>query len=457
MSVQQLNFLNELPITILPEGKGQDSQALFVAGDDTERRSIEARFAPLIHEELALGKLVSYVGSKSAPLLRLFRYKEAFAYNFVEEFIGRLRLTNNDYVFDPFGGMGTTLYASMLRGISSIGIDKLPIGPFVTHTLPLFYALAPGTLFTMMEQLQTLVPKAEPAPVAMDVAIMKVAFPEKQMLKLRQWKSVISILEQPLRDIFTLLWLSIIEGCSYTTKDGQFLRLRKDKSLVDPTVAMWRKVQQAEDDIRAIRLLPLEYGLCQPQVYIADARDLHGVPFEQAPTALITSPPYVNRYDYTRSYSLELAFQFVDNFAGLKDLRFSILRSHIESKARKTDVARHPVVQEVVNVLRSHGEKLNNERIPDMIIAYFVDMEQVISEWARVLAPGAKVVMVVGNVRFDGEQLPVDLILSEIAQSYGFRIAQVIVTRYKGNSSQQMGKYGRVAVRESAVVWTKER
>lgn len=52
--------------------------------------------------------------------------------------------------------------------------------------------------------------------------------------------------------------------------------------------------------------------------------------------------------------------------------------------------------------------------------------------------------------------VPVDLVLSEMAEEVGFKVEQVIAARYKGNSSQQMGKYGRVPVRESVVIWQKE-
>lgn len=453
MTNVQMSFLDELPISAPSDTVLR--QPYTVQRDDAERQRIEAKFAPLLQDEPHLGKLVSYVGNKSVPLLRLFRYKEAFAYSFVGEFIKRLALTHSDYLFDPFNGMGTTLYTAVQHNIPAIGIDKLPIGPFVTQTLPLFYQITPGTLFSAMQQMQKNVNEQPPALVAMDVAIMRVAFPPEQMHKLRQWKTAISKLESPLCDIFTLLWLAVLESCSYTTKDGQFLRLREDKILIEPATAMWRKVQEAEDDVRAVQMMWDGLPLAQQQVYVADARDLSNVPFAQPPTAIITSPPYVNRYDYTRSYSLELAFQFVDDFAALKRLRFGILRSHIEVKTEQGDAAKHPVVKEVVDILRRHSEALNNARIPDMVTAYFVDMEQVISEWARVLTAGARVVMVVGNVRFEGEHLPVDLILSEIAESYGFRVDKIIVARYKGNSSQQMGKYGRMPVRESVLVWTK--
>lgn len=219
-----------------------------------------------------------------------------------------------------------------------------------------------------------------------------------------------------------------------------------------------QKVFEAKKDILSLRRLWGEKGQSSyPTVQLADARDLSSVHFEKPPTALITSPPYANRYDYTRTYSLELCFHFVRNFEELKALRFGILRSHIESKVDAADQPPHPVVQEVVDILRQQRKKLNNPRIPDMLTAYFVDMRKVIDEWARVLAPGAKVAMVVDNVRFEGELVPVDLVLSEMAEDVGFQVEQVLIARYKGNSSQRMGKYGRVPVRESVVIWQKER
>lgn len=47
---------------------------------DTERLRIEHKFHRLMEEDLQLGSVVSYVGNKSVPLLRLYRYKEAFAF-----------------------------------------------------------------------------------------------------------------------------------------------------------------------------------------------------------------------------------------------------------------------------------------------------------------------------------------------------------------------------------------
>ncbi|MCS6859923.1 MAG: site-specific DNA-methyltransferase [Abditibacteriales bacterium] len=431
--------------------------AIAVNGGGQERERIARKFAPLLREEPRLGSLVAYGGNRSVPFLRLYRYKEAFSFELVREFQRRFALTPADYVFDPFAGMGTTLFASMLQGMDSIGVDRLPIACFVAQTLPKFLSCQCGQLRAAFERLVRIVPEIEPAPAAMDVAIMPLAFLEETRLELCRWKAAIETLDGDLRDVFRLLFFAILEATSFTSKDGQFLRLKRDKVTADPTDVLQQKVAEAEADLaRAPRLFPFweQAKNHLPTVCVGDTRDLTGTPFRRPPTAIITSPPYVNRYDYTRSYCLELCFHFIRNFDDLKAIRFGVLRSHIESKVGSDEQPPHPVIAEVVDALKP--KDLNNPRIPLMLIGYFVDMQKVIAEWARVLARGAQVAMVVDNVRFEGELVPVDLVLSEMAESVGFRVKEIIVTRYKGNSSQQMKKYGRVPVRESIVVWQLE-
>jgi len=437
---QQILFAEEVPTvkTLYPP--------------DSKRQEMENKFKNLIHEELKLGSVVSYVGNKTVPFLRIYRYKEAFAFDFVMDFLRRFEADSDDYVFDPFSGLGTTLYTSMIYGIPSVGIDKLPIAYFNSKTLPLLLLLKENELKKIWTSLIPKIQKSEPADVALDVPIMKVAFDEETLLTLRKLKSAIDDLSHPYRDILLLLFFSILEECSFTSKDGQFLRLIRDKKTSSPIDAMNRKIAQVEEDVRRMKLLSSDRNeKLMPDVYLGDTRDLSDIKFKKKPTIIITSPPYANRYDYTRTYALELCFHFVQNFEELKAIRFGILRSHIESKIRKDEAPPHPVIKEVVEILGR--KKLNNPKIPSMITTYFIDMQKVIKEWFEVLAPGAKVAMVVDNVRFEGELIPVDLVLSEMAEEAGFEVKEIIVARYKGNSSQQMKKYGRVPVRESIVIW----
>ena len=408
-----------------------------------------------MQERMDLKNKISYVGNKSLPLLRLFRYKEAFSLAFVQQMIDELKLTDLDLILDPFCGMGTTLFGSGLYGIASIGIDRSPLAVFVSNTLPLLLTTEPGCLRDTYQRLLSGVERQPLAPIAEDVPIIKISFPDRILKSLRQWKSAIDNLDTPMREVMTLLFLSILEECSYTSKDGQFLRLNRSKNILEPTKALENKIYEAEKDLYLVDQLGWRSKWRAPLVIQGDARQMSEYLLHKNPTAIITSPPYVNRYDYTRSYSIELCFGFLQNYEEFKSLRLSMLRSHIESHVNPYEYPEHHVIQEIIKSLELRRLKLNNPRIPLMLKGYFIDMELVIRDFARVLKPNSWVVMVVGNVRYDGEMIPVDTILCDIAEGVGFDVKAIWIARYKGNSSQQMKKYGRSPVRESVLIWQK--
>jgi len=395
------------------------------------------------------------VVNKSLPLLRLFRYKEAFSLSFVQQIINELKLSSSDLVLDPFCGMGTTLLASGLHNISSIGIDSSPLAVFISNTLPLLLTIEPSHLRETYQQLISRLEKQPLAPIAEDVPIIKIAFPPDILTTLHKLKSGIDNLDTPIRDVMTLLFLSILEGCSYTSKDGQFLRLNRRKNIVEPIKLLENKIYEAEKDLYLVEQLGWRRKWRAPIIMQCDARQMSQYLLHISPTAIITSPPYANRYDYTRSYTLELCFGFVRNYEELKALRSDMLRSHIEARVNPDEYPSHYIAQEIIKSLEQRRSNLNNPRIPLMLKGYFVDMELVIKEFARILAPKSWAVMVVGNVRYDGETIPVDTILCDIAESVGFDVKAIWIARYKGNSSQQMKKYGRLPVRESVLIWRK--
>ncbi len=91
-----------------------------------------------------------------------------------------------------------------------------------------------------------------------------------------------------------------------------------------------------------------------------------------------------------------------------------------------------------------------------MVRGYFYEMACIIAECARVLKPGAPLIMVNDNVRYAGASILVDLILSNIAEKLGLTVENILVLpNGKGNSSQQMGEHGREALRKCVYVWRK--
>lgn len=426
----------------------EDENGKFQDETGSERERLEKKYDDRLVDTPQLKDLVSYVGNKQAPFLSLYRYKEAFSYQLVDLILRNFE-DEDLRVFDPFNGMGTTVFTAAVNGVEAHGIDRLPLSPFLTNALTDAVLVDFDEVRATFDGLRDNVDEYPHAEIADDVSIVDKVVPDEQMGKLTRWKSAIDdVDEERTQNVLKLLYLSSLIDCSHAKNAGQFLRIDRDKKIHDPTERLSEKLEEFERSKRfGVPTDDLSY-FEKNSATVGDARDLD---IDFNPNTVVTSPPYPNRYDYTRSYSLELAFEFVETNDELIELRHDLLRSHIESKVasdRFDDV--HPAVREVVDVLE--GKELNNNKIPDMLVGYFYDMEKTFSELSRVMAEKARIFLVVDNVRYEGEVVPTDTILADIAEGHGFDLKRLLVTRYKGNSSQQMGKYDKVPVRES-VLW----
>ena len=135
--------------------------------------------------------------------------------------------------------------------------------------------------------------------------------------------------------------MTILEGVSYTRKDGQYLRwdyrsgralkARVDKGPILPfeqalRVRLFEMVQDVDT-------LKRDYGGGYPELMTGSClellREMPDGGFDMA----ITSPPYANRYDYTRTYALELAWLGFDR-EGFAALRQQMLSATVENKTK---------------------------------------------------------------------------------------------------------------------------
>ena len=90
-----------------------------------------------------------------------------------------------------------------------------------------------------------------------------------------------------------------------------------------------------------------------------------------------------------------------------------------------------------------------------MIDGYFLDLYLALREARRVCKPKARVAFVVGNAQYRGVPIAVDELTAEVGEQAGLKCEKLLVARYRGNSAQQMGKYGRRPSRETVVVFRK--
>ena len=105
---------------------------------------------------------------------------------------------------------------------------------------------------------------------------------------------------------------------------------------------------------------------------------------------------------------------------------------------------------------RNNNGEINNKGVLRMVKGYFTELAFLFYEIYRMCKNGSWVAFVNDNVRYAGEIIPVDFLTTYMAEQIGFTPKKIYTLKQtKGNSSQQMAKYGRVALRKSITVWQK--
>jgi hypothetical protein len=147
-------------------------------------------------------------------------------------------------------------------------------------------------------------------------------------------------------------------------------------------------------------------------------------------------------------------FGFLD-WDGIRNLRYQTLHSHPEAKPDRPPADGYNEPPFITQAIRKVAEHEERERIVAMLHGYFLDLFLSLKEVARTLKPGGRAAFVLGNAQYDGVPVEVDKAAARIAEQAGLKCSEIRVVRERGNSAQQMARFGRIASRESVVLLEK--
>ena len=446
------------------------------------REALEKRFGGRISVDPRLNRrTVSYQGNKEQPGFRWMKYKEGFSKSLVERFV--IENSPQD-LLDPFSGLGTAPLVASGIGVNAIGIEIMPVGVLAASGIAhAANGLDKNEFCSAGKDLLARVTCRKKAPVSFNfphVRITEKAFPEKTENDLAKARDFIFQVDDPIiQDMLNLACMSVLESVSFTRKDGQYLRwdYRCDRNLrshvnvgeiQEFSVALENRLNEMVDDIDSVMA---NYGKKHPKFVTGSCLELLRDFPESSIDLIITSPPYANRYDYTRTYALELAWLGLDQ-PGFSNLRQKLLSATVENKPKliwlssiypggmdkfRSKYKKQEAINEIVGILKSNKDSLSNPNIIRLIEGYFFEMAIVVSEMGRIVRHGGKVIMVNDNVQYHGEEVPVDFILSDFAEQSGFICKNIWkLPKGKGNSSQQMAVFGRREIRKCVYEWEKE-
>ena len=197
-----------------------------------------------------------------------------------------------------------------------------------------------------------------------------------------------------------------------------------------PVVGAWLdRVRTIGDDLATLR----DQAGTEASVHLADARRLEEFLEPSSIDAVITSPPYPNEKDYTRTTRLEsVLLGFVRDKQELRGVKQELVRSNTRSvyKADADDalVADHDGIQRIarrieerrIELGKTSGFERQYARVTKL---YFGGMVRHLAGLRSRLRPGARLAYVVGDqASYLRVMIRTGQILGELAQALGYEL-----------------------------------
>lgn len=378
----------------------------------------------------------NYEDNLFLPRHRWYYYKEGFSPKLVENAIDEVGLVKNDVVIDPFNGSGTTTLTASIKGHASVGIEVNPFTSFLSDA-----KLKTVSSREIENSLGKILKNAEKTRKSSLIGFStftqndnldKWLFNEDVLNSFEGgWHAASEISSYNLKKIMRLALISsAMENCN-ATRDGKCLRYRDSwkkykfskSSFLESFSENVNKIKQD------IEMLPLGGSA---KILNGDAREILKTNKSLPNFKLcITSPPYLNTFDYTDIYRPELFLgKFVTNNQQLYNLRLNTVRSHIQAKWVKPIVSDFGILyDQAVQHLNSHKENLMHKDIPLMIQAYFEDMLLILKSLRGKAKRDAELWLVVSNSAYANMEIPVDLIIGDIGTKAGWFLKEIAVLR----------------------------
>jgi DNA methylase len=373
-----------------------------------------------------------------------YRFVLSFPPHLVQTYLDRFGMNADHQVLDPFCGTGTTVVDAKKLGIPSIGVEANPMAWFA-GTVKLDWTPDPEVLLEMAEGISRATDRA----IAQSPPDLRTLPEDAAKLLLKNSISPLPLhkalilrekIDQPsytrYRDHLRLALARTIVTDISNLQFGPEVGIGKAK-LDPPVVEAWvARVQAMADDLRYLQTLPPVTG----RVVHADAREMLHVLDPQSIDAVITSPPYPNEKDYTRTTRLEsVMLGFLQTKADLRALKNNLVRSNSRNVYKgDTDdewVAKHPEVQRIAAEIEARrielGKTSGFERLYHRAVkSYFGGMAKHLADLRPILRPGAQLAYVVGDQKsYLQVMIRTGTLLAEIAAGLGYEVIGIDLFR----------------------------
>ena len=401
------------------------------------------------------------VRPEDRPIHEWYRFVLSFPPHLVREYLSRFGVEPGGTVLDPFAGTGTTLVECKKRGGASLGIESNPMAQFAS-SVKLDWSVDPAALSDYAAEVSAAARRMLARDGYSDWGELPLfsaqngSHAQLRTLGAEQNKLLLKDSISPLPLHKTMVLLEAITACGDAPRQ-RFARLALANALVRtignlkfgpevgvgkikhdaPVVDAWLDcMRKMSADLALVR----DRAPVPARVFHGDARCVNEILAPRSVDAVITSPPYPNEKDYTRTTRLEsVILGLIGDAGSLRALKKNLIRSNTrgvyKGDADDREVAAHDTIQEIARNIerrrlelgKTSGFERQYARVTKL---YFGGMVKHLAGLRNALKRGAKLAYVVGDqASYLRVMIRTGHLLADLAQPLGYRVVGIDLFR----------------------------
>lgn len=375
--------------------------------------------------------------AEDKPIHDWYRFVLSFPPHLVRDYVNRFGIEPGKVVLDPFCGTGTTLVEAKKLGVSSIGIEAVPVSAFAAQT-KVRWDVSPDDLLVdaslIVAAAQSEIEDSSGGalralPNEQADLLLKQSISPKPLHESLILRDTIRTVSQERAAHHLLALARLLPAEIGNLRFGPEIGLGRVKEEA-PVVELWRKqVERMASDLQ----IWSQQGRTPSRVIRGDARLPSDLLPPNSVDAVITSPPYPNEKDYTRTVRLEsVMLGFLNDRSELRQVKQGLVRSNTRSVYKADDddrwLAQFPEVTSLADEIerrrielgKSSGFEKTYHRVTRL---YFGGMARHFESLTQVLKPGALLAYVVGDqASYFRIMIRTGELLGQIAERLGYEV-----------------------------------
>ena len=387
-------------------------------------------------------KSVTFLGKMDLPIHRWYRLTPSFSPQLAADIADHFRLSAAELVLDPFSGVGTVPLCMKYRGIPACSVEINPylhfVGTVKTRTyshLDRIEACFNAFVETYRENLKHVPFRSSPQRYLLENAplVPRISRPDRwwslgnlaQLVCLRQTIGSFEI-ESECLDLLKMAALGILIPISNAKHNHVSLTFANTpRPTLDVADVLEKQLCNMASDIRKVRGHPC----AEVRIYQGNSKELSAVLKEDRKvSAVITSPPYPNRFSYARETRPHLFFfDFIRDASAVGRLETDAIGGTWGKATSVLASGVSPKNELISSLLEPHVPKIHTsgDLMAHYVTKYFNDLFDHAKEIAKVCRSRCRLAYVIGNSKFYGHPLPSDEILAKLFAHFGFRLERI--------------------------------